>query len=129
MKLRPEWSQRLLRKGVLVQETYELFAAWDDGLSDVQNLKSTLVGKYGTAGWERGTEAEYLAELVRSWADEYDWRPHEQRIRALPLGPRRVVHQRAEAGPSLRRDSTASHRQFRAVSAGPACEPSPPVRL
>ena len=32
MRLRPEWSQRLLRKGVLVQETYELFAAWDDGL-------------------------------------------------------------------------------------------------
>ena len=28
MKLRPEWSQRLLRKGVLVQETYELFATW-----------------------------------------------------------------------------------------------------
>ena len=46
MKLRPEWSQRLLRKGVLVQETYELFAAWDDGLSDAQNLKSALSGRY-----------------------------------------------------------------------------------
>ena len=53
MKLRPEWSQRLLRKGVLVQETYELFAAWDDALSDVQNLKSALSGRYPTAGWER----------------------------------------------------------------------------
>jgi hypothetical protein len=33
MKLRPEWSERLLRKGVLVHETYKLFAAWDDTLS------------------------------------------------------------------------------------------------
>ena len=57
MKLRPEWSQRLLRKGVLVKETYELFAAWDDGLSDVQNLKSALIGKYRTAGWEREVSA------------------------------------------------------------------------
>ena len=53
MKLRPEWSQRLLRKGVLVQETYELFAAWDDGLSGCQNLKTVLVraisdGRLGT---------------------------------------------------------------------------------
>ncbi|MEU2351161.1 epoxide hydrolase [Modestobacter sp. NPDC049651] len=52
----------------------------------------------GTAGWDRGTEAGYLAELVRWWAEEYDWRPHEERIRALPwerAGALRVVHQRA----------------------------------
>ena len=53
MKLRPEWSQRLLRKGVLVQETYELFAAWDDGLSVAQNLKSALSERFQTAGWGR----------------------------------------------------------------------------
>jgi len=53
MKLRPEWSQRLLRKGVFVRETYELFAAWDDGLSVAQNLKSVLSGRHSTAGWER----------------------------------------------------------------------------
>jgi hypothetical protein len=52
MKLRPEWSQRLLRKGVFVQETYELFAAWDGDKSAVDNLKSGLSGKHSTAGWE-----------------------------------------------------------------------------
>ena len=35
-------------------------------------------------GWERGTDPEYLAELVTAWADRYDWREHEARIRALP---------------------------------------------
>jgi hypothetical protein len=57
VKFRPEWSQRLLRKGALVQETYEVFAAWDDGLSDVQNLKSSLSRRYSTAGWEREVNA------------------------------------------------------------------------
>ena len=52
----------------------------------------------GVPGWDRGTEPGYLAELVRYWAEEYDWRPHEERIRALPwerAGRLRVVHQRA----------------------------------
>ena len=57
MKLRPEWSQRLLRKGVLVKETYEVFAAWDDNLTETQNLKATLSGRYQTAGWEREVES------------------------------------------------------------------------
>ena len=52
----------------------------------------------GTAGWDRGTDAGYLAELVETWAEDYDWRPHEQRIRALPWARTRklrMVHQRA----------------------------------
>src|SRR3954470_13492550 len=52
----------------------------------------------GTPGWDRGTEPGYLAELVTAWAEDYDWRPHEERIRALPwasAGRLRVVHQRA----------------------------------
>lgn len=57
MKVRPEWSQRLLRKGVLVKETYEVFAAWDDNLTESQNLKATLSGRYPTAGWEREVES------------------------------------------------------------------------
>jgi hypothetical protein len=52
MKLRPEWSQRLLRKGVFVQETYELFTAWNDDKSVGDNLRSALSGKHSTAGWE-----------------------------------------------------------------------------
>jgi pimeloyl-ACP methyl ester carboxylesterase len=50
----------------------------------------------GTPGWGRGTEAGYLTGLLTSWAD-YDWRPHEDRIRALPwelAGGLRLVHQR-----------------------------------
>ncbi|ACE99663.1 hypothetical protein IP86_17515 [Rhodopseudomonas sp. AAP120] len=86
MKVHPEWSQRLLRKGVLVQETYELFAAWDDGLSVADNLKSTLSGRHRTAGWERevtstlkrrlrGVEpARPLIALAKGGMPLADWR-------------------------------------------------------
>jgi pimeloyl-ACP methyl ester carboxylesterase len=52
----------------------------------------------GTPGWDRGTEPGYLAELVGSWAADYDWRVHEERIRTLPwvrAAGVRAVHQRA----------------------------------
>jgi len=52
----------------------------------------------GTDGWDRGTEPGYLADLLATWAEDYDWRPHEARIRALPwarTSRARVVHQRA----------------------------------
>ena len=55
------------------------------------------------AGWDRGTDADYLAELVRYWAEEYDWRPHEARIRALPWvatsGARAVLEPRRRRRP------------------------------
>lgn len=35
-------------------------------------------------GWDRGTDADYLAELVDYWARSFDWRASEDRIRALP---------------------------------------------
>lgn len=38
----------------------------------------------GGLGWERGTDPEYLAELVAYWEQRYDWRKHETRIHALP---------------------------------------------
>lgn len=71
MNIRPEWSQRLLRKGVLVQETYALFAAWDDGASVADNLKSALSGRHKTAGWER----EVHATLNRRLRDVGQVRP------------------------------------------------------
>lgn len=53
-------------------------------------------------GWGRGVDPAYLAELVRYWAEEYDWREQERRIRALPWvalesgpTPIRAIHQRA----------------------------------
>src|SRR5215207_8039875 len=57
------------------------------------------VGLTGVAGWERGTEPGYLAELVAYWPEHYDWRPHEDGIRALPwarAAGARVVHQRSD---------------------------------
>jgi hypothetical protein len=86
MKLRPEWSQRLLRKGVLVKETYELFASWDDALSDVENLKSAFSGRFKTAGWEREVNATLhrrlrhfdrirpLVALAKGGMSMNDWR-------------------------------------------------------
>jgi len=53
----------------------------------------------GVPGWDRGTEPGYLADLIGYWAEHYDWRAHEERIRALPwalAGGLRVVHQRAQ---------------------------------
>jgi pimeloyl-ACP methyl ester carboxylesterase len=35
-------------------------------------------------GWARGVDTDYLTELVSYWADSYDWRVHEERIRSLP---------------------------------------------
>lgn len=61
MRIHPEWSQRLLRKGALVEETYKLFATWDDDRSDEENLSSGLSGRFSTAGWEK----EVVATLRR----------------------------------------------------------------
>lgn len=53
-------------------------------------------------GWERGTDADFLARLLEFWRDGYDWRTHEARILSLPWksvgsGDRtlRVLHKRA----------------------------------
>lgn len=49
-------------------------------------------------GWSRGTDPNYLAGLIDYWADRYDWRRHEEWIRALPwerAGELRLLHQRA----------------------------------
>ena len=35
-------------------------------------------------GWERGTDPDFLAELVTTWHDTYDWRAHEARLRNQP---------------------------------------------
>ncbi len=60
------------------------------------------VATAGDDGWDRGVDLSHLAPLVRYWAEEYDWRQQERRIRALPwveVGddrtPIRAIHQRA----------------------------------
>ncbi|HEV7422156.1 MAG TPA: epoxide hydrolase [Mycobacterium sp.] len=53
-------------------------------------------------GWARGVDADYLTELTSYWADSYDWRAHEERIRSLPWAgvevdgmKYRVLHQKS----------------------------------
>ena len=55
-------------------------------------------------GWDRGTDADYLAELVDYWAQTYGWRKHEERILDRPWvrtdtggTPLRSIHQAAGA--------------------------------
>jgi len=52
MRVQPEWSQRLLRKGVLVHETYQLFADWNFDRAADENLARGLVGRQATQGWD-----------------------------------------------------------------------------
>jgi len=53
-------------------------------------------------GWDRGVEGDYLAGLLTTWAEDYDWREHEARIRGLPWAladggpPIRAIHARAD---------------------------------
>ena len=63
----------------------------DAVLDDLRHrLRATrTVPLAGPAGWARGTDAGYLSELVDYWQDGYDWRAHEDRLRALPWGRRR----------------------------------------
>lgn len=75
--------------------------------ADLEDLYSRLRGYRRVNvppgfGWEHGTEGDYLAELLGYWADSYEWRTHEDRVRAWPWAltrhtptPVRAIHQRA----------------------------------
>lgn len=65
MRVSPKWSQRLLRKGVLVDETYRLFSDWAFDLDADQNLAQGLAGRQSTQGWED----EILATIRRRIRD------------------------------------------------------------
>ena len=63
------------------------------------------VGLPDADDWSLGVSASYLEALISDWADEYDWRDIEARVRALPWVlterqevPLRAVHQRAVGG-------------------------------
>ncbi len=80
------WSQRLLAKGALIEETYQLFSRWDFGLGTDDNLKKGLSGRFNTLGWElevsktigrrvRGAPASRsLIVLVQNGLSFPDWR-------------------------------------------------------
>jgi pimeloyl-ACP methyl ester carboxylesterase len=49
-------------------------------------------------GWDRGTDPDYLRELLAYWQDGYDWRRHEAALNALPqvkVDGVHAVHRRA----------------------------------
>ena len=58
----------------------------DDVLADLaQRLRRTrFPNAVEGAGWESGTDLEYLQELVSYWIDGFDWRAQEARINAFP---------------------------------------------
>ena len=65
-----------------------------------RRLKDTrFVQALDGEGWERGTDPAYLGDLVRNWADGYDWRAAESRLLARPWvrtsNGMRAIHQRA----------------------------------
>ena len=86
MRPTPVFSQRYLRKGPLVQETYRLFAGWKDGESVQENLDRGLAGQFPTISWGkevrtttsgrlRNLEAlRPLIVLARSGMKLEDWR-------------------------------------------------------
>ncbi|NEJ90898.1 hypothetical protein GR223_33970 [Rhizobium leguminosarum] len=79
-------SQRLLRKGPLVEETFRLFLGWDFDESVESNLIARLHGSFRTQGWEREVIAtigrrlknfvlmEPLVVLARNGMGLADWR-------------------------------------------------------
>ena len=57
-------------------------AVSDETLEDLkQRLNMTrLPDQLDGAGWDYGTELEYLTELITYWRDEFDWRAEERRL-------------------------------------------------
>jgi microsomal epoxide hydrolase len=58
----------------------------EKGLTDLlARLKQTRwTDEPENAGWDFGTNPEYLRELVNYWQTEYDWRKHEAAINKYP---------------------------------------------
>ena len=63
--MRPErvFSQRFLRKGPLVEETYRLFADWNDSGSFADNFHRLLHGQFPTLSWENEVRATISGRL------------------------------------------------------------------
>ncbi len=80
------WSQRLLRKGPFVAETFALFSQWDFEDTVDRNLARGLGGQFRTAGWEKEVRSTIrarladvdairpLIQLSKSGMSFHDWR-------------------------------------------------------
>lgn len=91
---------------MLVHMTSILPLVTDAELDDLQRrLAATRRARLPQGvGWARGTDVDFLTELLTHWRNHYDWRAHEARIQQLPwqavgAGERamHVLHQRAAA--------------------------------
>ena len=57
----------------------------EETLTDLRErlTKTRWPQDFANDGWEYGTNAAYLKELVEYWIDQYDWRQHEQEMNAF----------------------------------------------
>jgi pimeloyl-ACP methyl ester carboxylesterase len=57
----------------------------DEVLEDLRDRlgRTRLPDQIDGTGWEYGIPARYLADLVRYWRDDYDWRAEEARLNEL----------------------------------------------
>ena len=86
LKPSPPISQRLVRKGALIQETYNLFNNWKDEISFDQNFNQTFQGSFRSEAWKKEIystlrrrfrnldTAKSLILLARSEYDISDWK-------------------------------------------------------
>jgi epoxide hydrolase len=68
----------------------------DDVLDDLRDRlrRTRFPNAVEGAGWDQGTELGYLRELVRYWADEFDWRAQEARINGFEQSTTTIDEQR-----------------------------------
>jgi len=86
LRASPPISQRLVRKGALIQETYNLFRNWKDEISFDQNFNQTFQGSFRSEAWKKEIystlrrrfrhldTAKSLILLARSEYDVSDWK-------------------------------------------------------
>jgi hypothetical protein len=63
MRPAPVFSQRYLRKGPLVEETYRLFSGWKDDESAEANLETAFGGQFSTISWAKEVRLTTSARL------------------------------------------------------------------
>ena len=86
LKTSPPISQRLVRKGALIEETYNLFRNWKDEMSFDQNFNHSFHGSFRSEAWKKEIHstlrrrfrdlkaANSLILLARSGYDISDWK-------------------------------------------------------
>lgn len=86
LKTSPPISQRLIRKGALIEDTYNLFRNWKDEMSFDQNFNRSFHGSFRSEAWKKEVHstlgrrfrdlkaANSLILLARSGYDISDWK-------------------------------------------------------